>query len=127
MFFNCERKNTYICGMFQFGLFSMNIVYIAFAAIYLVSFGLLSYNKLEAKKISGDTDDDKKQSTISIGHSPEDKPVHAFHYSDYYTGHTGQEAVSSPAKRVLPVPLLSEKIPDRFLYLPTCSRPPPTV
>jgi len=127
MFFNCERKNTYICGMFQFGMFSMNIVYIAFAAIYLVSFGLLSYNKLEAKKISADAGGDKEQSTISIDHSQEDSPVQAFHYSDYFTGYSDHKIVNNPKPSHLPVLFLSEKIPDQFLYLPTCSRPPPAV
>jgi hypothetical protein len=35
--------------MFGFSFFSMNIVYLLFAAVYMVSFGVLSYNKIGEK------------------------------------------------------------------------------
>lgn len=35
--------------MFGFSFFSMNIVYLLFAAVYMVSFGVMSYNKIGEK------------------------------------------------------------------------------
>ncbi len=114
--------------MFQFGFFSMNIVYIAFAAIYLVSFGLLSYNKLGARKQDNSAAKENQEKTISYHSGTEDKNPASFHYSDYFTGGSVQKP---PAHNhwLNETGVLSfyEEIPDHLLYFSILSRPPPAV
>lgn len=114
--------------MFQFGLFSMNIVYIAFAAIYLVSFGLLSYNRLEAKKQNDNAPREDREKTISYHSGTEDKNPASFHYSDYFTGGSVQKppADNHSLKKTRVLPFL-EEIPDHLFYFSILSRPPPAV
>ncbi len=128
MFLSCEIKNTYIRGMFQFGFFSMNIVYIAFAAIYLVSFGLLSYNRLEAKKQNDNAVKGDQEKNISYNSGTENRNPASFHYSDYFTGVSDHKPTadnhSLNKTRVL---LFHEAVPDHLLYFSILSRPPPAV
>ncbi|MDZ7738043.1 MAG: hypothetical protein U5K32_03035 [Bacteroidales bacterium] len=114
--------------MFQFGFLSMNIVYIAFAAVYLVSFGLLSYNRLEAKKQNDNALKEDQQKTISYHSGPEDNNPSSFHYSDYFTGGPVQK---QPAHQYslnkTGVLLFHREIPDHLLCFSILSRPPPAV
>lgn len=114
--------------MFQFGFFSMNIVYIAFAAIYLVSFGLLSYNRLEAKKQNDNAPKEDQEKTISHHSGTEDKNKTSFHYLDYFTGGSVQKPpVDNYSLKKTRVLLFHEEIPDHLLYFSILSRPPPAV
>lgn len=114
--------------MFQFGFFSMNFVYIAFAAIYLVSFGLLSYNRLEAKKQDEYASKKDREKTISYHSGTEDNNQVSFHYSDYFTGGSNNRPPAHSHSLNNTVFLLPhDEIPDYLLYFSILSRPPPSV
>lgn len=79
--------------MFGFSFFSMNIVYLLFAAVYMVSFGVLSYNKI-GEKLKGKQAD--TNATITIDESQDEDPENTLRlFAD-----TGDSALSASENEI---------------------------
>jgi hypothetical protein len=85
--------------MFGFSFFSMNIVYLLFAAVYMVSFGVISYNKLGeklkvkpdencARTVMHESQDDNPENTLRLFEDTCDaallEPEKSVHFSREY-------------------------------------------
>lgn len=113
--------------MFQFGMFTANIVYIVFAAIYIISVGLFSINRLEAGKWNRHAGEQEQEKTRIVESSTVYDSGKSFHYSDYFADRSVKSETILFQFSEFKIPVLPEHVPDNALDFPILSRPPPSV
>ncbi len=125
MFFTV-RKNSYFRLMFHYGFLSVNLFYLVFAALYLVSLGLFSVNRLIDSKSESDIADIEHCKLIETSDLQRNPGDNTYCYCDYFLNTVVQKQVHNISRNTI-YPPLHLKIPVSGAVLLLTARSPPIV